>query len=164
MLKDFIIDFDSCFNYKVKSFKSILFCNFVFNIFFETFIKLGYKSFIILIGLFRILLKIYNISDGRFSLFKILNNSFSSSAEINISEDFDNFFFKICKRFKDLSDNWLLYFDINNIFKIIIKIKFDLVKYCFKQKKNCLENLTVFFEKMFYIESNIQLSLSYKKP
>ena len=133
LFKDSVVNFDSCFDYKVKSFRSVLSCNFVLNILFKAFIKLGCKYFVISVGLFRVLLKVCYINNCRFSLFKILNNSLSRPAKVNISKNFNNFLFKVYKKLKDFSDYWFLGFDIENILKIVVKMKLDLIKYCFRQ-------------------------------
>ena len=125
-----VVDFDSRFDHGVKSFGSVPSCNFVLDMLLEAFVELGRKCFVVPVGLFRILLEICSISDSRFILFEILNNSFSGSAGVDIFENFDNFLFKVCKEFKDLLNNWLLGLDIDNILQVIVKMKFDSVKYC----------------------------------
>ena len=131
-LEDSIVDFDSHFDHSVKSFGAILFCNFVFNMLFEAFVKLGCKSFVISVDLFRILLEVCYINNSRFSLLKVLNNLFGGSVWINVSKDFDDFFFKVCKGFENLPGYWLLGLEIDGILEIVIKVQFDLIKSCFR--------------------------------
>ena len=129
-LKDSIINFDSYFDYNIKFFRLILSCNFIFNIFLKAFVKLGCKSFVVSVGLSRILLEVCYIDNSRFSLLKILNDLFGGSVWINISKDFNNFFLKVCKDFEDFPDYWFLSLKVNSIFEIVVKMQFDSIESC----------------------------------
>jgi len=133
LLEDSVVDFDSCFDYSVKSFGSILSYNFVFDMLFKAFIKLSCKSFVVLVGLSRILLEVCCIYNSRFSLLEVLNDSFGGLVWINVSEDFGNFFFKVCKDFEDLPSYWLLGFRIDGIFEVIVEMRFNLIEGGFGQ-------------------------------
>jgi len=129
-LEGSIVDFDSRFNHSVKSFGAISFGDFVFDMLFKVFVKLGRKSFVVSVGLFRILLEVCYISNSRSSLFKVLDNSFGGSAWVNVSEDFGDFFLKVRKGFEDLPGYWFLSLEIDSIFEIIIKVRLDPIESC----------------------------------
>ena len=129
-LKGSIVDFDSRFDHSVKSFGAISSRNFVFDMLLEAFVKLGCKGFVVPVGSSRILLEVRCISNSRFSLLEVLNDSFGGSAWVNVSEDFGDFFFKVRKDFEDLPGHWLLGLGIDGVLEVVVEMWFDPIESC----------------------------------